>query len=422
MPKEFTMSSALLEKRKEMDAKRQKVADIFAECKTSDNQYDLMKSKKLTGKDEPERAGEIRKMRLELEDLGKKFDEQMYIEQAAFDTNEEMKGLSEPAGNSFRFPEGGKKEFNCKPGQMFTDSHEFKGFKARKGDKLSLELDIPVKTLMTTSAGFAPESIRTGEVIEYPVQPNTVYDILPKGSTNQAAVIYMEQTTRTQSAAEKVEGTGTYGESAFVWTERSDTVQDIGHFIPVTTQQLEDVPQIQGIINDELGAGLFERVNYQAINGTGVSPYLLGILSKPGIQSKAHTGDRFDTIFKAAKDVRVTGCANPNVLVIHPNDWQDIRLARTEGGLYILGNPSETGPDRIWGMAKVESTAIAENTAIVGDFTARFIKLLEKRGVMIEITDSHDTYFIYGKWAIRATIRVVLQIKRAAAFLKITGI
>lgn len=420
MPKEYVMSTALLEKRKEIDAKRKTVADIFTECKVKDNEYDLMKSTKLTGKDSNERLSEVKKMRLELDDLGKKFDDQMTLEQAAFYTDEEMKSLSEPGQKKgFQHPETKSRERQATPGKMFTDSAEFKGYK--KGT-VGRELDIEAKTLMTTSAGFAPESIRSGEVIEYATQPNTVYAILPKGNTSQAAVLYMEQTTRTQNAAEKTEGTGTYGESAFVWTERSDTVQDIGHFVPITSQQLEDVPQIEGIVNDELGAGLFERINTQAINGTGVSPYLLGILSKTGIQSRVHTGDRFDTIFKAAKDVRVTGAANPNILIMHPNDWQDIRLARTDEGLYILGNPNVDGPDRIWGLQKVETTVIAENTAIVGDFTARFIKLLEKRGVLIEITDSHDTYFIYGKYAIRATIRVVLQIKRAAAFCKITSI
>jgi len=105
---------------------------------------------------------------------------------------------------------------------------------------------------------------------------------------------------------------------------------------------------------------------------------------------------------------------------MHPNDWQVIRLMRTDDGLYILGNPSEPGPVRIWGLPVVESTAETENSVCVGDF-ANFCQLFEKKGIEIAISDSHDTYFVYNKLVIRAEIRVAFPVYRPAAFCVITS-
>ena len=119
--------------------------------------------------------------------------------------------------------------------------------------------------------------------------------------------------------------------------------------------------------------------------------------------------------------VRSGGFAEPTALVIHPNDWQDIRLMRTTDGLYIWGNPSERGPESVWGLPAVITTAITENTALLGDF-ALYAELFRKRGVTIKVSDSHADFFTNGKQAIRADERIALVIYRAGAFCKVTGV
>jgi hypothetical protein len=76
----------------------------------------------------------------------------------------------------------------------------------------------------------------------------------------------------------------------------------------------------------------------------------------------------------------VTGRAIPTHHLIHPTDWQDVRLTRTADGIYIFGSPTDSGPDRLWGLPVVQQDADAAGTGYVGSFQPSWISLFEKRG------------------------------------------
>jgi HK97 family phage major capsid protein len=118
--------------------------------------------------------------------------------------------------------------------------------------------------------------------------------------------------------------------------------------------------------------------------------------------------------------VQVVGQAQPNLLVMHPNDWQDIRLLRTADGLYIWGNPSDAGPERMWGLTVAMAQALTENTALVAD--TNYLELAVRRGIDVQVSNSHSTYFIEGKQAIRCDMRVALVAYRPTAIATVTGI
>lgn len=285
---------------------------------------------------------------------------------------------------------------------------------------IEVPLDVNLKTLMDTTS-WVPETLRTGKLVDKAARPIQITDLIPAGATSQSAVVYMEETTLTENAAEVSEG-GTYGENAYALTERSETVRKIAAWLPVTDEQLEDVPQARGYINNRLPLSLRRRLDGQLINGSGVAPYLTGILNKSGIQTYSRTsqaGDKpVDALFRAITLVRVTGRASPSGIIIHPNDYEDIRLMKTNDGAYVWGHPAEAGPERIWGLPIAQSDILTAGTSIVGDFN--YSELAERRGIVVKITDSHSTYFIEGKQAIRADMRVAFLIYRAAAFCSVT--
>lgn len=308
-------------------------------------------------------------------------------------------------------------------GDVIVGSEVFKAYQKGKtpmsGESSNFGLRELRATLLESTTGFPPESVRSGRLVEGVTRPIQVLDIIPTGSTNQAAYKYMEETLRDHNPVEMREG-ATYAEDAFKYTEKMEPVQKIGTSIPVTDEQFEDVPGLASYLNLRLAFGLRQRFDLQVILGNGTPPNIEGITARSGIQTQAKGTDPVpDAVHKALTKVRVTGRANPTHIVMNPNDWQDVRLLRTADGIYIWGNPSEAGPQRIWGLPVVLADLLTENTALVGDFM--FCQALEKRGVDIQVGYS-GTQFVEGKKTVRADLRVAFCVYRSAAFCTVTSI
>lgn len=372
---------------------------------------DMAKVKSIDG-DSATKVAEIARLNAELADLGAERDRLKALRQGV--VNARMYGI-EDGGADIENGRPARKSF----GQLVAESPVRTG---GIGTKAEIDSDArQLKTLMTRSAGWAPESLRDPGYVPYASAPLMVADLIPMLPTKQAAVKYLEQTTRTNNAAERAEG-GAYGEAEFALTERSVTVETVGVWLPVTDEQLEDEEEAAAMIDMDLPFMLRQRIDRQALVGDGATPNVLGVNNKPGIQTQAKGGDVvMDAVYKASTKVRVTGRALPDAAVFHPNDWESIRLTRTADGIYVLGNPQDPGPDRIWGLRVVQSDNQTENTAVVGDF-ANFSRFRLRRDVLVERTNSHDTYFTSGKQAIRAGIRCAFVWSRAAAFCTVTGI
>ena len=304
-------------------------------------------------------------------------------------------------------------------GDMIIESKAYTNRDARA--KADIGTDIDLKTLFQTTAGWAPESLRTGRVVPIATRPIEVTDIIPQGRTDFEKVVYMEETTFTNAAAETAEG-GAYPEATLELTERESPVRKIAVFLPVTEEQLEDEAGAASYINQRLPFMIRQRYDGQILNGDGIAPNLTGILNTAGIQTQARGADtNEDAFYKAMVKVMTTGQAIPSNHIMNPINWQTIRLRKTADGIYIFGSPNDPGEDRLWGLPVVKAQAIAANTGLTGDFP-NFIQSMERRGIEIKISDSHSDFFIKGKLAIRASFRVALPVYRAAAFSSVTGL
>lgn len=408
---------ALEELEGKIEDRQQKMRAIFDEAGP---EIDLSKVKSISG-DSMAKSDEIRRLNDELTDLSKQRDELAQVHKAA--ERVRAGGVTpESGGEAGSEPDGAKyhqrarderKEF----GDLFIGSKAYKG----RAEQASGKLDVELKSLFETGAGWAPETTRTGRVVEEAVRPVQVTDLVPQTTTGQAAVVYMEETTFTNAAAETAEG-GTYPEATLELTEQSSTVRKIAVHIPVTDEQLEDEPQVRGYLNNRLPFMLRQRLDQQILNGNGTAPNLQGILNTTGIQTHAKGTDPIpDAIYKAIVLGRVTGRAQPNAVVFNPFDWQKVRLLRTSDGLYIWGNPSEAGPERIWGLNVAQGDVLAPGTSLVGDF-ANFSELASRRGVDVQVSNSHADNFTEGKQTVRADVRVAMVVYRPAAFVQVTGL
>jgi HK97 family phage major capsid protein len=422
-------SNDLAEKREQFAAKQTEMASVLKVAGDGTDVFNLSRAavlKKLGVADSAAAADKIREMDAELQSLGVELrNAEMKAVRDRNRQREELRG--EPADDSFRQPtEVSRKSF----GELFTSTKSFvEGMRNRAPSNATI--DMSLKTLFQTTAGFAPESLRTGQIVPAAVRPPQLLDFIPVRPTQYELVKYMEETTATFNAAEKAEGVA-YGESVFAYTEQESPVRKITISLPVTDEQLQDAPEVAAILDTRLRFGIMQRLDQQIFNGDGSAPNLAGILdyvssghSNGDIQTLAQAaggvGDSiFDAVFSAMMAVRTTGRANPNVIVLHPTDWAIVRLTRTDLGEYVMGNPGQVGSQTLFGLPVALVEAGSAGTGIVGDF-ANFCYIAERRGIDVQAGYS-GTQFVEGKKTLRADLRAAFVVLRPAAFCSMTSL
>jgi len=392
--------------------------------------YDFGRVKSLQG-DTHAKLEEVQRRNRELDEAHDAVEAQRTIEGIAQKSRQAWEDDNLPT-NVIRHPSDGsdgRRPSNQKSlGALLVESPEFRSQKSLRRWSTPAKLDYDIRaTVFRTGAGWDPEVIRIDRVELSAQRPIAVVDNIPMLPTSMDTIRYMKETTFTNNAVETAESTATtasdlIGEAALALTETSDEVEWLPVFLPVTIQQMEDVEGIEAYINARLTYMLRQRLDSQCVVGDGSTPNLLGTNNLASILSQAKGTDPTpDAIYKAFTQIRVTGMAEPSVLFAHPNDWQDVRLLRTADGIYIFGSPMDAGADRIWGVPVVKTAAVTENTMTTGDY-ANFSALYTKRGVNIEVSDSHAFYFTRGMLAVRADIRVSMVHFRDTAFCKVTGV
>lgn len=425
----ITTPSGLRDLQGKIEAKRTRMAELFSK-RTADGRYDIT----------PEQGEEIKSLNDELTDLGKQYDRERELSDIA-DRNRRAidEAKSAPVYNPAPFSGFDGATLNGGNGgdplgtraktlgDLYVESAAYKSFVETKaaGPAFTYEyFDVgaildAAKTTMTTAAGFAPPNPRTARVVDYAVRRPVVSDLIPSDPTTLSSIKYMEETTFTNNAAPVAENAAK-PESALAFTERTVPVEVIATILPVTEQQMEDVPGISGTINRRLTTFVLLAEETQLLTGNGSTPNLQGFLTKSGVQTQVVGSDPVPSaIYKAMTLVRHTGFAEPSAVVAHPNDWQDIRLLQDLNGNYIWGSPSEPGPERIWGLPIVVTTAETENTILLGDF-ANYSHISRRMGITIRTGYINDD-FGKNRLTLRAETRLSLEIYRGSAFAKVTG-
>lgn len=401
--------------REEIIAKQKAIATAF-EAKPDRNFND-------------EEVSDLRQKNAELNDLGVKLETADEIDQMA---ERHVKG-------AVRFPDATPdRKDNSQPkeipslGEVFVKSAAFTEFAPTKHSGPAVEVDLMevgglkaarygMKTLLDSVTAFPVESTRTGLIVGPNEQQPTIADLLASGRTSQNAIVYMEETTTTNAAAETGEGLAK-PESALGFTEKTSPVRKIATVLPITDELMEDAPAMQDYVNSRLTQFVQYREDTQLLSGDGTAPNLRGILNTVGIQTQAKGVDPTpDAVYKAIVKVATASFLPADAYVTHPLDWQDIKLLRTTDGIYIWGSPSEAGPDRIWGLRAVITTAMTQNTGLVGAFRAAG-QVFRRSDISLAVSDSHNDFFITNKLMLRAEERLALVVFRPNAFCTVTGI
>lgn len=280
------------------------------------------------------------------------------------------------------------------------------------------------KTLIDSTAGSAGDWVRSDRqsfLIQVPSPKLNVLDVVTVGTTDSNTVAYMEETTFTNAAAETAEGTAA-AESVLVYDEKTSDVKEITHFIPATRRILADEAGLRTLVDARMLYGVQKRLQDQIVAGDAAGQNLRGLINVAAINAQALGADsRADAVHKAITKIRVAGEGNyePEVLGIHPNDWEQLRLEKDANGNYLLGPAAGDPYSLVWGLRPLIHTAFTEGNPVAGEYRQAMLWLRE--GPSIAVSDSHANYFTERKVAILAGLRAAFAVPAPKAFCEITG-
>ena len=428
----------LVEKRERIKALQGKIQKFLDQAKNENGQFDLSGVKVVEGTNKVKQE-KLDSWNKELNDCYTKALELRSIEQAEEDSKRINTNLTRVDRGGFVMPRTAQ-QFNL--GKAVTGGDAYKTLLRDRPNELSLynvEGDggsikgmltrsmQQQKALFTSAAGWVPYPTETPDVVPAVQRPVQLLPFIRQIPTDQHAVIYSEQTTRTISAAERAEG-GVYPESTLAYTRRTQDVETIGHFIPVTREELADVPMAESMINQDLMAGLMQRIDLQVIAGTGASNQLLGVNSKTGIQTltKLAAFTVLQGIVRSIGMVASTatggGQAMASVIAMSTIRWYSLMETQTTDGWYLFGlGASEP---RLFGVPVAMHDGIPDTTgtkeqAIIGDF-ARHSYLRDRQAASVRIETRHRVSSNMtrptGQLSLVADARAAFVIRRAAAF------
>lgn len=415
------MFPALKEAQGKLDLARKQMAEVFSQA-TPD--MDMSKVKCIEG-DDAAKLAYIRKANdEEIPALKKRVEELRGVASAA----EEAKkyGEQHPQTGGADESDEGKPKFKSFGGSIMQ-SEAVKGYRMGSGVGPNAFVDIDLKATFGTpnfgaGAGWDPFDPRTGHLQLTATRPSSlVFPWFAKTTTGFSTVKYMEETTFTNNAVEVQEGAA-YTESVFVLTEKSSEVRKVGAAVSFTDEQVEDVDRAQDYLNNRLMFQLLQRIDSQLLVGDGSAPNLRGTENVASINTQALGADSTpDAIYKAIRQIRATGFSEPSVVFINPSKWEAVRLLKTANGDYVWGHPSVPGPETIWGVPVQLTTAGTSTKAIVGDY-ARQSEISMRRGMNVQITNSHASNFLSGVQTVRVDARLAVIHYRPTAFTAVTGL
>jgi len=283
----------------------------------------------------------------------------------------------------------------------------------------------------TPGTALTPPSYSPG-VVQTLFQRNYVSDAFAQVQTNASQVLYVSETTATNAAAAVSEAQAK-PQSTFVFGETAEAVRKIATILPITDEMLADAPQIQAYINSRLVLFIKNTEEAQVLTGSGTAPNIAGVISGGrtiGTFTRSAGTSNERALFMAMNGTRGSSQLDPDLIVIHPTNWQTIRLGTDTTGNYLGGGPFQIGPyggpmgpasssqfaaDTIWGVPVVVTSNIPLGTALVGNFKQGGA-VYRRQGVTVEATNSHSTWFADNITALRAEERLALAIYRPSAF------
>jgi len=300
----------------------------------------------------------------------------------------------------------------------------------RDNVKITLSKETIEKTLVSranvTAGTNAFRVPGVGQIAVVTSVISTLFRHVDVGENSGGVIRYLDQSAITRGAAPVAEG-AQKPESAITWIESLSPIQKIADSIPVTKEAWNDLAFVKSEIEALLNFNIALKVDQQLYNGTGITPELKGVYTSAILYAGTTFDDSVeqaniaDLVMILAADISngKNGKYVANTVLVNPMDALRLKLSKTIDGIYLTNPFIANG--NLSGMQIVESSQVAPNTLVVGDF--RFGTIYDLEGFVIEMGWINDQ-FIKNQMTILAEQRLMLLIKNvdADAFRKVSDL
>lgn len=287
--------------------------------------------------------------------------------------------------------------------------------------------------VQTTGQGVLQPQIDTNVVNTFKERP-TIADWLGSGTLTSTAITYF---------IEKAFDPDTGGSFGIVgenerkpgltfpdYEQVTESLKKIAGWIKVSDEMADDTPFLVSEINGRLLYQLLMFEEDQLLNGDGTGVNIRGILNREGVQTEtaADADDLADAVFRARTKVALATGLQADGLVMHPLDYQKLRLAKDANGQYFAGGPF-TGQygnggvmqdPPLWGLGgTIITTAIEQGNVLVGA-GKQAATVYRKGGIRVEASNIDGEDFTHNRFTVLAEERLTLAVRRPSAFVKVS--
>lgn len=249
-------------------------------------------------------------------------------------------------------------------------------------------------------------------LIRQPDMPLLIRDLLMPGQTSAQVVTYFRETGFT-NAAEFVSENTRKPQSDIEFEFAEAPVRTIAHFVKATNQILSDVPALRSYIDFRLRWGVKFVENDALLNGTGTGQSIEGL--KPAATAydtgRNEAGDtKIDTLRRGMTQVDLAFYPTTGY-ILHPNDWEDIELTKTDDGAYVFANPLALAGPVLWGRRVVVTAAQTEGEFTMGAFNLA-AQIFDREEITVEIATENEDDFVNNRVTIRGEERLAMAVHR----------
>lgn len=302
-------------------------------------------------------------------------------------------------------------------GQLVAEAGNAKNYSGGSRTLLEISGDAAKKAMTSdpASGGAFIQPYRRPGAIMAPDQPLTMRDLFPSIPITTNAVEWVLEKLFTNNAAVQAKEGDAKAQSDLTFELKTSPVATIAHWIVASRQVLADVPQLTGIIDTKLRAGLKLKEDEELLYGDGTNGSLLGLVPQATAYASAGipgTPTPIDHIRWAI--LQVAKAKYPSTFgVMSLEDWAEIQLTKTTDGAYIFGSPSDGAEPRLWGKRIVESYGMTAGNFLVGSSLAATI--WDREQITVRAAEQHGELFVKNMVLLLCEERLGFTVERPAA-------